>query len=79
MLLFSFCFNIACSAIMFPVATGTTISCSLGRQLDQCSVYLSFPFTLAKYFFFSRKSFKTKAVRLFLGSIFKYLHAMLAS
>jgi hypothetical protein len=61
----------------FAMTTGTTISCSLGRQLDQCSVYLSFPFTLAKYFF-SRKSFKTKAVRLFLGSIFKYLHVMMA-
>ncbi len=36
-----------------------------------------FPIYISKVFF-SRKSFKTKAVRLFLGSIFKYLHVMLA-
>jgi hypothetical protein len=29
---FNFCFGTACGAIMFAVAIGTTISCSLARQ-----------------------------------------------
>jgi len=29
---FDFCFGTACDAIMFVVAIGTTISCSLGRH-----------------------------------------------
>ncbi len=32
MFLFQFFFDTACGAIMFAVATGTTISCNLGKQ-----------------------------------------------
>jgi len=39
MVMFSFCCGTTCGAIMFVVATETTISCNLGRQSEPWAIF----------------------------------------